>query len=167
MFLLRIQDNIERNIYGVRDFQPFCQLNALKIFFKPSLKVYLYCCLQWQTSSVMFTLRNKTAKTILFWSQCCYLTEEIGKDKQKQTQKRVRTPASCKLGFLICVSPGCPQHRASHSPALNKHWLNRRTGAQEGEGKTHSPLLLLYLLCVLRHPGIKTGRYEVVTQNDK
>lgn len=47
----------------------------------------------------MFTLRKKAAQTILFWSQGCYLTEEIGRDKQRQTQERGKEDSALQTGL--------------------------------------------------------------------
>lgn len=60
----------------------------------------------------MFTLRNKTAKTILFWSQCCYLTEEIGKDKQRQTKESIKDASFLQTG----LSHLCPLAALSTEP---------------------------------------------------
>lgn len=73
----------------------------------------------------MFTLGNEIATTILLWSQRCYLTEEIGKDKQRQTQERVTEDSLLQTGLsLLCVLwlPSAPS--LTHSHALNKHWLS-------------------------------------------
>lgn len=73
----------------------------------------------------MFTLRNKMAKIILFWSQSCYLTEEIGKDKQRQIQGRVKEDSFLQTGLSHLCVPWLPSAQSrTHSHTLNKHWLN-------------------------------------------
>ena len=100
----------------------------------------------------MFTLRNKVARTILFCSQCCYLTEETEKDKQRQTQERGKEDNFLQTGLSRLCVPGCPsaqphtQSRAKQTLADVTDWHGR------GEGK---PTFLynsfiLFVFCVVQ-----------------
>lgn len=100
------------------------------MFFK-SLSLLLSAMI---TSSVMFTLRNKVVRTILFCSQCCWaLQRKQRKTSKGNTRGEARKTASYKLGFSIYVSPGCLLYSLTHSYALNKHWLDVTDCGTEGE----------------------------------
>lgn len=99
----------------------------------------------------MFTLRNKVARTILFCSQCCYLTEETEKDNKGKHKREARKTTSCKLGFPDSVSLAASaqphtQSRAKQTLADVTDWHGR------GEGK---PTFLynsfiLFVFCVVQ-----------------
>lgn len=67
----------------------------------------------------MFTLRNKVARTILFCSQCCYLTEETEKDKQRQTQERGKEDSFLQTGLSHLCVPWLPSVQ-SHTQLCTK-----------------------------------------------
>ena len=52
----------------------------------------------------MFTLGNKIATTIFLWSQCCYLTEETGKEAEANIRESQRRQLPANWAF----SSACP-----------------------------------------------------------
>lgn len=101
----------------------------------------------------MFTLRNKVARTILFCSQRCYLTEETEKDKQRQTQERGKKDNFLQTGLSRLCVPGCPLYSLTHSHALNKHWLTWLTGMEGERGNPLSFITPLFYLCSVSSKG--------------